>query len=125
MLFLLLGLEFAYEIQNGWVDPAHDLLKGAGVGWFTVQHRVIGPLRMSVAVVPVDAPLVMLGDINRGTIVLINLNRRVALFIRDEQLLAGPTFAACRAAISCFATSSPVGTISPTVRNLPGWAAPP
>ena len=60
--------EFAYEIQNGWVDPAHDLLKGAGVGWFTVQHwvRASSP-DLSVAVVPVDAPLVTLGDINRGT----------------------------------------------------------
>ncbi len=60
--------EFAYEIQNGWVDPARDLLKGAGVEWFTVQHWVkVSSPDLSVAVVPVDAPLVTLGDVNRGT----------------------------------------------------------
>jgi hypothetical protein len=60
--------EFSYEIQNGWVDPAHDLLKGANVCWFTVQHwvRVASP-NVSVGLVPIDSPLVTLGDINRGT----------------------------------------------------------
>jgi alpha-mannosidase len=60
--------EFTYEIQNGWVDPAHDLLKGANVAWFTVQHwvRVESP-GLSVGLVPVDSPLVTLGDIVRGT----------------------------------------------------------
>lgn len=59
--------EFAYEIQNGWVDPARDMLKGAGVEWFTVHHWVrISNNNVSVALVPADAPLVTLGDINRG-----------------------------------------------------------
>lgn len=66
--FALTRPEFSYEIQNGWVDPAHDMLKGGSLEWFTVQHwvRVTGP-EFSVGLVPVNAPLVTLGDINRGT----------------------------------------------------------
>ncbi|MGH9452034.1 MAG: polysaccharide lyase family protein [Terriglobia bacterium] len=60
--------EFSYEIQNGSVDPARNLLKGANVAWFTVQHWVkAASPGVSVAVVPIDSPLVTLGDINRGT----------------------------------------------------------
>ncbi|MGH9397399.1 MAG: glycoside hydrolase family 38 C-terminal domain-containing protein, partial [Terriglobia bacterium] len=60
--------DFSYEIQNGWVDPARNLLKGANVAWFTVQHWVkVASPDLSVAVVPIDSPLVTLGDINRGT----------------------------------------------------------
>jgi len=60
--------EFSYEIQNGWVDPAHDLLKGGNVAWFTVQHWVrVASAGLSVAVAPVDSPLVTLSDIVRGT----------------------------------------------------------
>ena len=29
---------FRYATQNGWVDPAHDLLPGAGQEWFTIQQ---------------------------------------------------------------------------------------
>ncbi|HEX5484136.1 MAG TPA: glycosyl hydrolase-related protein, partial [Terriglobia bacterium] len=60
--------DFSYEIQNGWVDPARDMLKGGSLDWFTVRHwvRVSGP-EFSVGLVPVNAPLVSLGDINRGT----------------------------------------------------------
>jgi alpha-mannosidase len=60
--------QFSYEIQNGWVDPSHDLLQGANVAWFTVQHwvRVASP-EVSVGLIPIDSPLVTLGDINRGT----------------------------------------------------------
>jgi hypothetical protein len=60
--------QFSYEVQNGWVDPAHDLLKGANTAWFTVQHWVtVKSPDLSVGLVPVDSPLVTLGDINRGT----------------------------------------------------------
>jgi len=60
--------EFSYEIQNGWVDPAQDLLKGGNVAWFTVQHWVrVASASLSVGVVPVDSPLITLGDIVRGT----------------------------------------------------------
>ena len=60
--------QFSYEIQNGWVDPSHDLLEGGNSAWFTIQHwvRVASP-DVSAGLVPVDSPLVTLGDINRGT----------------------------------------------------------
>jgi alpha-mannosidase len=59
--------DFSYEIQNGWVDPARNILRGGSLEWFTVGHwvRVSGP-EYSVGLVPIDAPLVSLGDINRG-----------------------------------------------------------
>ncbi len=60
--------DFSYEIQNGYVDPARDLLTGANVAWFTVQHWVrVATAGLSVGLVPVDSPLVTLGDIVRGT----------------------------------------------------------
>ncbi len=60
--------EFNYEVQNGWVDPAHNTLKGGSLEWFTVRHWVrVSGSQFSVGLVPVDAPLVCLGDINRGT----------------------------------------------------------
>lgn len=59
--------DFAYEIQNGWVNPSHDMLKGAGLEWFSVRHWVsVSNANLSAAIVPLDAPLVTLGDINRG-----------------------------------------------------------
>ena len=59
--------DFAYEIQNGWVDPSHDMLKGAGLEWFSVRHWVsVSNGDLSAAIVPLDAPLITLGDINRG-----------------------------------------------------------
>jgi alpha-mannosidase len=58
---------FSYEIQNGWVDPSKNMLKGAGLEWFNVMHwaKASGG-DWDVAIVPVDAPLITLGDINRG-----------------------------------------------------------
>ncbi|MGB7516353.1 MAG: polysaccharide lyase family protein [Candidatus Acidiferrum sp.] len=59
---------FQYEIQNGWVDPSQNMLKGANLEWFTVGHWVkASSIDDDVAIVPLDAPLVTLGDINRGT----------------------------------------------------------
>lgn len=59
--------DFTYEIQNGWVDPSRDMLKGAGLEWFSVRHWVsVSNGNVSAAIVPVDAPLITLGDINRG-----------------------------------------------------------
>jgi alpha-mannosidase len=58
---------FQYEIQNGWVNPAQDMLQGAGLEWFSVGHWVKSSAdNWGVAIAPVDAPLVTLGDINRG-----------------------------------------------------------
>ena len=58
---------FQYEIQNGVVDPAKDMYPGAGLEWFSVQHWVsVNEDGVSATVMPLDASLVTLGDINRG-----------------------------------------------------------
>src|ERR1035441_2127058 len=59
--------EFANEGQNGTVNPAHDELAGGCREWYAAGHwaRVSGG-GMSAAVIPIDAPLVTFGDINRG-----------------------------------------------------------
>ena len=60
--------QFQYDIQNGYVDPARDQMPGAGKEWFSVQHWVACRQDgATVGLVPVDAPLVTLGDIWRGT----------------------------------------------------------
>ncbi|HYK36609.1 polysaccharide lyase family protein [Alloacidobacterium sp.] len=59
--------QFQYEIQNGVVDPSKDMYPGAGHEWFSVQHWVsVQQDGVSVTVMPLDTPLVTLGDINRG-----------------------------------------------------------
>jgi hypothetical protein len=59
--------DFAYGIQQGWVNPAHDLFKGASLEWFTIQKWMAAKdTGFTVGIVPVDAPLASLGDINRG-----------------------------------------------------------
>jgi hypothetical protein len=59
--------EFRYEIQNGYVNPARDIMKGGNLEWFSVQHWVaVDQDNVSAALVPVDAHLVTLGDIVRG-----------------------------------------------------------
>jgi len=59
--------QFQYEIQNGVVDPATDMYPGAGHEWFSVQHWVSAQQNgVSATVMPLDASLVTLGDINRG-----------------------------------------------------------
>src|SRR5262249_37790481 len=59
--------QFQYEIQNGVVDPSKDMYPGAGHEWFNVQHWVsVQQDGMSGTVMPLDASLVTLGDINRG-----------------------------------------------------------
>jgi alpha-mannosidase len=58
---------FRYDIANGWVNPQQDLLKGGASEWFAVQNWVNvegGGAALTLAVL--DAPLVSLGDINRG-----------------------------------------------------------
>ena len=59
--------QFEYEGQSGTVNPARDELAGGCREWFAAGHwaRVSGG-GMSAAVIPVDAPLVTFGDINRG-----------------------------------------------------------
>jgi hypothetical protein len=59
---------FRYSTQNGFVDPAQDLLPGAGREWFSTQQWVaVDQDRLTAALVPVDAPLLTFGDIARGT----------------------------------------------------------
>lgn len=58
---------FQYEIQNGVVNPAEDMNGGAGREWFSVRHWVSAEENgMAATLMPLDAPLVTLGDINRG-----------------------------------------------------------
>ncbi|HUZ47220.1 MAG TPA: polysaccharide lyase family protein [Terriglobia bacterium] len=65
--FMMDRPRFRYDIQNGFVDPARDQMPGAGKEWFSVQHWVEAQEDgMSVAIVPVDAHLISLGDIVRG-----------------------------------------------------------
>jgi alpha-mannosidase len=56
-----------YEIQNAWIDPMHDQLPGANKEWFAGQHwaSVTSP-EFSVGLGLDEAPLLTIGDINRG-----------------------------------------------------------
>ena len=59
--------EFAYDTQNGWVDPARDELAGGSREWYAVQHwAAVHDGAMSAGVIPMDAPMVAFGDIVRG-----------------------------------------------------------
>lgn len=58
--------QFQYEIQNGVVDPEHDMVPGAGLDWFSVQHwAAVQQDGVSAAVMPLDASLMTFGDITR------------------------------------------------------------
>jgi hypothetical protein len=60
--------QFLYEIQNGVVNPAQDQLPGAGKEWFSVQHWVaVKQDGVTAAILPIDVPLVALGDFVHGT----------------------------------------------------------
>lgn len=59
--------KFRYEIQTTSVDPATDMYPGAGHEWFSVQHWVsVQGDDLAATVMPLDVPLVTLGDIDRG-----------------------------------------------------------
>lgn len=58
---------FAYDTQNGWIDPARDELAGGSREWYVAQHwTAVRNDRVTDVVVPADAPLVTFGDIVRG-----------------------------------------------------------
>jgi alpha-mannosidase len=58
---------FAFASQQGWVDPAQDLLRGGSLEWFTIQQwMAVHDHDVTVAIVPLDAPLATFGDINKG-----------------------------------------------------------
>jgi len=66
--FAMASPHFRYGIQNGVIDPATDMLPGAGREWFTVQDWVsLATEGQAITWTPVDAPLVTFGDIARGT----------------------------------------------------------
>jgi alpha-mannosidase len=59
--------QFAYETQNGWVDPVRDELPGGSREWYVVNHwAAVNGGTWSAAIIPRDAPLVNFGDIVRG-----------------------------------------------------------
>ena len=59
---------FAYSAQQGWLDPAKDLMKGASLEWFNIQYWMAAhDNSAAVGIVPVDTPLASLGDIFRGS----------------------------------------------------------
>ena len=60
--------EFRYEVQNGVVNPARDMMPGAGLEWFSAQNWVsVGGEGCEVGLVGVDSFLWTFGDIVRGT----------------------------------------------------------
>jgi hypothetical protein len=60
--------EFKYEVQNGVVNPARDMIPGAGLEWFSAQNWVsVGGAGLEVGLVGVDSFLWTFGDIVRGT----------------------------------------------------------
>jgi len=59
--------QYRWETQNGFVDPVKDLLPGAGQEWFNIQHWIAAQEGNSlVGIVPVDTPMMTVGDITRG-----------------------------------------------------------
>jgi alpha-mannosidase len=49
------------------MDPAKDTYPGAGHEWFSVQHWVSAQTDgVSASILPIDVPLITLGDIDRG-----------------------------------------------------------
>jgi hypothetical protein len=59
--------QFQYELQTASMDPSKDMYPGAGHEWFSVQHWVsVQADGVSASVMPLDVPLITLGDIDRG-----------------------------------------------------------
>jgi len=59
--------QFAFATQSDVVDPARNLMKGASLEWFNIQHWMAArDGEFTVGIVPLDAPLASFGDINRG-----------------------------------------------------------
>jgi alpha-mannosidase len=60
--------DFRYEIQTTSIDPARDMLPGAGLETFSVQHWINATENgISATVFPIDAAMMALGDFVRGT----------------------------------------------------------
>jgi len=60
--------EFKFEVQNGVVNPAREMMPGAGLEWFSAQNWVsVGGAGVEVGLVGVDSFLWTFGDVVRGT----------------------------------------------------------
>ena len=65
--FALTQPQVKYQGATAWVDPVRDMLPGANRQWFTTQGGVWAKgVNASVAWASADAPLITLGDVNRG-----------------------------------------------------------
>jgi hypothetical protein len=59
---------FRYEVQSGAVDPARDMIPGAGLEWFSSQNWVsVSEPGLVVQLVNKDSFLWTFGDVVRGT----------------------------------------------------------
>lgn len=59
---------FTYEVQNGVVDPARDMIPGANLEWFSAQNWItVGEPGVAVGIVCKDSFLWTFGDVVRGT----------------------------------------------------------
>ncbi len=73
--------QFQYELQTTAMDPSKDMYPGAGHEWFSVQHWVsVQSDGVSASVLPLDVPLVTLGDIDRGQWLETSGERRATIF---------------------------------------------
>lgn len=73
--------QFRYEVQNGTVDPARDMLRGANLEWFSAQNWAgVAGGGVSAALIAPDSFLWTFGDIVRGTWPIEFGQRRAALF---------------------------------------------
>jgi len=60
--------QFKYEIQNGVVDPAKDMIPGAGLEWFSSQNWIsVSEPDVAVSLINKDSFLWTFGDVVRGT----------------------------------------------------------
>lgn len=60
--------QFAYEVQNGVVNPAKDMIPGAGLEWFSAQNWIAVSDRGAAAgLICKDSFLWTFGDVVRGT----------------------------------------------------------
>jgi alpha-mannosidase len=60
--------QFDFDVQSAFVNPARDMIPGAGLEWFSSQSwAAVGGRGLTVAVVNRDSFLWTFGDIVRGT----------------------------------------------------------
>jgi alpha-mannosidase len=60
--------QFSYDVQSGVVNPARDMMPGAGLEWFSSQNWMsVSEPGLSVSLVNKDSFLWTFGDIVRGT----------------------------------------------------------